>query len=74
MGRVEILGGKTVFFSTRDGILAAVPTAAQDCIVWNAFSQFGIGQGADGRVTCYFGVFCSKPVITESFTKPASCL
>lgn len=57
----------------RDGILAAVPTQAQDCIVWNAFSQFGIGQGADGRVTCFFGVFCSPPTITESFTKPAVC-
>ncbi|HEX6086283.1 MAG TPA: M36 family metallopeptidase [Thermoanaerobaculia bacterium] len=57
----------------RDGILAAVPTTAQDCLVWNAFSQFGIGQGADGRVTCYFGIFCTKPVITESFTKPAVC-
>ena len=58
----------------RDGILAAVPTAAQDCIVWNAFAQFGIGQGADGRVTCYFGIFCTAPSITESFTKPATCL
>ena len=57
----------------RDGILAAVPTAAQDCIVWNAFSQFGIGVGADGRVTCYFGIFCTAPRITESFTKPATC-
>ena len=57
----------------RDGILAAVPTQAQDCIVWNAFSQFGIGVGADGRVTCYFGIFCSAPVIVESFAKPATC-
>jgi extracellular elastinolytic metalloproteinase len=57
----------------RDGILAAVPTQAQDCLVWNAFAQFGIGQGADGRVTCYFGIFCSAPVITESFVKPAIC-
>ncbi|HEX6097282.1 MAG TPA: M36 family metallopeptidase [Thermoanaerobaculia bacterium] len=58
----------------RDGILAAVPTQAQDCLVWNAFSQFGIGQGADGRVTCYFGIFCSAPVIVESFAKPSTCL
>ncbi len=57
----------------RDGILAAVPTQAQDCLVWNAFAQFGIGQGADGRVTCYFGIFCTAPSITESFTKPAIC-
>ena len=57
----------------RDGILAAVPTQAQDCVVWNAFAQFGIGVGADGRVTCYFGIFCTAPVITESFAKPAVC-
>jgi extracellular elastinolytic metalloproteinase len=57
----------------RDGILAATPTQAQDCLVWKAFSQFGIGVGADGRVTCYFGIFCTAPVITESFTKPAVC-
>ena len=57
----------------RDGILAATPTAAQDCIVWSAFSQFGIGVGADGRVTCYFGIFCTAPQITESFAKPANC-
>jgi extracellular elastinolytic metalloproteinase len=57
----------------RDGILAAVPTQAQDCIVWNAFSQFGIGVGADGRATCYFGIFCTAPQIVESFAKPAVC-
>jgi len=57
----------------RDGILAAVPTAAQDCIVWNAFAQSGIGVGADGSVTCFLGIFCTAPVITESFTKPATC-
>jgi extracellular elastinolytic metalloproteinase len=64
---------KPAYEDMRDGILAAVPTQAQDCIVWNAFAQFGIGQGADGRVTCYFGIFCTAPVITESFTKPAIC-
>jgi extracellular elastinolytic metalloproteinase len=57
----------------RDGILAAVPTQAQDCVVWNAFAQSGIGQGADGRVTCFFGIFCSAPTITESFARPAIC-
>jgi extracellular elastinolytic metalloproteinase len=57
----------------RDGILAAVPTQAKDCIVWNAFAQFGIGVGADGGVTCFFGIFCTPPQITESFAKPATC-
>ena len=33
----------------RDGILAAMPTQAEDCIVWDAFAKFGIGVNADGR-------------------------
>lgn len=57
----------------RDGILAAVPTQAQDCLVWDAFAHYGIGVGADGRVTCFFGIFCTAPQITESFSKPATC-
>jgi hypothetical protein len=49
----------------RDGILQAMQTQAEDCIVWKAFAQFGIGVGADGR-TSPFGV-------TESFVEPAAC-
>ena len=49
----------------RDGILAAMPTQAEDCVVWEAFAQFGIGVGADGRVSPFR--------VTESFTKPAAC-
>ena len=50
----------------RDGILAAMPTQAEDCIVWQAFAQFGIGEGADGQVSPTFQ-------ITESFAVPSSC-
>jgi hypothetical protein len=50
----------------RDGILAAMPTQAEDCIVWQAFAQFGIGEGADGQVFPNFR-------ITESFVVPSSC-
>ena len=64
---------KPAYEDMRDGILAATPTQAQDCIVWDAFAQFGIGQGADGRVSCFLGIFCSRPTIVESFTKPAAC-
>jgi extracellular elastinolytic metalloproteinase len=55
----------------RDGILASVPTQAQDCIVWRAFAQFGIGEGADGTASCR-GPFCSAS-ITESFAVPSVC-
>ena len=64
---------KPAYEDMRDGILAAVPTAAQDCLVWSAFSQFGIGVGADGRENCIFGIFCTSVTITESFAKPATC-
>lgn len=56
----------------RDGLLAASPTAAQDCIIWNAFAQFGIGEGAQGTESCNI-FFCSSVSVTESFTVPAAC-
>jgi len=55
----------------RDGILAAVDTQAKDCIVWEAFAEFGIGVGADGSISCR-GPFCNAS-ITESFTVPSVC-
>ena len=55
----------------RDGILAATPTQEEDCLVWKAFAQFGIGQGADGTERCV--IFCSVR-ITESFAEPSACM
>lgn len=46
----------------RDGILAA--TATNDCKVWTAFAQYGVGQGATSTVTS------STVTVTESFTIP----
>lgn len=54
----------------RDGILAAMPTQAEDCVVWDAFAQLGIGQGAVGTDSCSFTCTIS---VQESFTKPAVC-
>ena len=49
----------------RDGILDAAP-GSQDCLVWEAFAAFGMGQGArqtaNGRVS-----------IVESFDEPGAC-
>ena len=55
----------------RDGILAAVSNGSNpsDCsMVWQAFAQFGIGQGAHGQVNSDGTV-----TITPSFTTPATC-
>lgn len=54
----------------RDGILAAMPTEAEDCVVWDAFSQFGIGLNAAGTDSCTFSCTIS---VQESFAKPAVC-
>ena len=49
----------------RDGILAG--TATNDCKVWTAFAQYGVGQGATSTVNNTTGVI----TVTESFTIPA---
>jgi extracellular elastinolytic metalloproteinase len=56
----------------RDGILAAMPTQAEDCVVWDAFSSFGIGVGAVGTDSCNILGNCTIS-ITESFAKPVAC-
>ncbi len=55
----------------RDGILAALPTQAEDCVVWEAFAAYGIGQGAAGTESCNI-IRCTSSV-TESFVVPAAC-
>ncbi|HEX2060377.1 MAG TPA: M36 family metallopeptidase, partial [Thermoanaerobaculia bacterium] len=55
----------------RDGILAAIPTQAEDCIVWDAFASMGIGVGAVGTDSC--GLMTCRISVTESFAKPAEC-
>ena len=52
----------------RDGILAASPTQAEDCIIWEAFASLGIGEGADGVETC--SVFGCTATVKQSFAVP----
>lgn len=55
----------------RDGILASVangPTPSDECLVWQAFAEFGVGVGAQGLAKGQ-----KKAVITESFVVPAAC-
>jgi extracellular elastinolytic metalloproteinase len=51
------------FQQMRDGILTA--TATNDCKVWTAFAQYGVGNGATSSISG------SVITVTESFTIPA---
>ena len=55
----------------RDGILASVATASDDpgdeCRVWSAFAEFGVGVGATGSTRG------KSVVINETFAVPATC-
>jgi extracellular elastinolytic metalloproteinase len=58
------------FEQMRDGILAGLTATGHDdraCMVWNSFAEYGVGVGALGKAVG------KKVVVTESFTKPASC-
>ena len=52
------------YFDMRDGILASTPSS-RDCLVWEAFAAFGMGEGGSMNST--------GSSITESFTVPSSC-
>jgi extracellular elastinolytic metalloproteinase len=71
VGGMKFTPSRPAYEDMRDGILAASQDAAEDCIVWQAFAAFGIGEGADGRESCTV-VRCTISV-TESFAVPAAC-
>lgn len=56
----------------RDGILAAAAGSGNECLIWEAFAQFGIGVGASARLK-RGGPFGSSVVVTESFSVPPQC-
>ncbi len=53
----------------RDGILQAAAGSGDECLVWEAFADFGIGDGAQARIRGGG----NRVTITESFALPASC-
>ena len=58
----------------RDGILQAAAGTGHECLIWEAFAQFGIGDGADGSVSGGGGPFGGGTVtIVESFALPSTC-
>ncbi len=58
------------FEAMRDGILAQAPSS-RDCLIWEAFAQFGVGVNATNDISCNF--FGCSGSITEDFTVPAEC-
>ncbi|HEX7154058.1 MAG TPA: M36 family metallopeptidase [Thermoanaerobaculia bacterium] len=52
----------------RDGVLQATAGTDRQCMVWTAFAQFGVGQGAKGVANTD-----GTATITESFTNPMPC-
>ena len=53
------------FENMRDGILAAA-AVADECLIWEAFAEFGVGVGASGSCR-QRGPFFTDWAITESF-------
>ena len=53
------------FQDMRDGILAAAKD--RECLVWDAFADYGVGVGASTRLRG------NRVVVTESFGRPAGC-
>jgi len=57
------------FEQMRDGMLQSASSSAADaCLIWKSFAQFGVGVGAKATVSRRGAVS-----ITESFTLPNSC-
>ena len=67
IGGMNFTPSGPAFEDMRNGILQAASGTGHECLIWQAFADFGAGEGASA-------VF-SPPnwVITESFTLPASC-
>jgi hypothetical protein len=59
---------RPAFENMRDGMLqAASGDAADRCLIWEAFAQFGVGVGAKGTVKG------PRVTITQSTVVPDSC-
>ena len=56
----------------RDGILAQA-ASSRDCLIWEAFAAFGIGEGAQAKIKGGGPFGGGSVTITESFSVPSSC-
>lgn len=59
------------YLEMRDGILAA-STGDETCLVWQAFADFGMGEGSSFNIRTG-GNPRTRVQISESYTVPASC-
>lgn len=57
----------------RDGILQAAAGTGHECLIWEAFAQFGIGDGASGTISGGGPFGGGTVTIVESFAMPSSC-
>jgi extracellular elastinolytic metalloproteinase len=55
------------FEDMRDGILQSASGSGHECLIWQAFAQYGVGVGAKGSAKG------SSVAVTESFAVPAQC-
>ena len=55
------------FEDMRDGILTAAAGSGDECKIWEAFAQYGVGVGAKATVRG------SSVIVNESFTMPSNC-
>ncbi|MCB1033095.1 MAG: M36 family metallopeptidase [Acidobacteria bacterium] len=57
----------------RDGILQEAAGSGDECLIWQAFADTGIGVGADARVKGGGPFGGGSVTITESFALPPEC-
>lgn len=71
VGGMDYTSATPAFEDMRDGMLAYLAASTIDlspCVIWQAFADTGIGEGANGTVAGR-----RRVTITESFTVPAAC-
>lgn len=67
VGGMDFTPAKPTFEQMRDGMLAHAAGSGDECSIWQAFAERGIGVGSKATVRG------SRVTITESFAMPASC-
>ncbi|WP_428263838.1 M36 family metallopeptidase [Haliangium sp.] len=70
VGGMNFTPSSPAYEDMRDGILQAAAGTGHECLIWQAFAEFGIGVGAQASVS---GPFGGTVTITESFALPSEC-
>jgi hypothetical protein len=73
VGGMNFTPSGPAFEDMRDGILAAALGSGHECLVWEAFAAYGVGEGARGQVKGGGPFGGGKVTVSESFTLPESC-